>query len=100
MPFDATGFQQTTAATLRAAARHIEKHGWCQGEMFSDAGASCAVGAIFSVTGLVGLPLCCKALEAVSEHIGCDKLSEWNDAPGRTAAEVIAALRAAADSLS
>lgn len=109
----------TTKEILLAAAEYIEKHGWQQYQYggryrhgyFLDGqyrhehfaatgdGPACLAGAIGSVTGkppnLDG-----DVLRAVDTVIGGRFIvSHWNDAPGRTKEEVIAALRAAAETV-
>lgn len=111
------------AADLRAAADVLERDGWTQ-EVFhalADEGriCHCAEGAIQFVVGRhvalrpdvfsdsganwvvhygVNAELRYEAAEsALCDYIDSDAIPRWNDAPGRTAAEVIAALRAAAD---
>lgn len=88
----------TARDVLLAAAVRIEVRGHCQGASERD-GRCCVVGAFDRATG-----------DAALHRKACDKLSgyldlpgpsmpavvAWNDAPGRTAAEVIAALRGAA----
>ena len=113
------------AADLRAAADVLERDGWTQGEYHRLVGnviCHCAEGAVaLSSGGHDGLHLAPlnstgvdyslsypgeegderrqaaeQALEDFLE-IGRGSIPIWNDKPGRTAAEVIAALRAAAD---
>jgi hypothetical protein len=93
---------------LQRAADHIETVGWTQRQAFDrsddrplDACPACALGA---------LDLACFApnyregsLEAYREGVqllrdatGAIAIPEWNDAPGRTKEEVVAAFRKAA----
>jgi len=82
------------AADLRAAADVLERDGWTQ-EQFTDAlGCHCAEGAFMYATPSVERWTAASA--ALRSYLGAVVIT-WNDAPGRTAAEVIAALRAAAD---
>jgi len=98
----------TIAEVLTRAADLIEPEGaWLQGEMAEDADGFevsageptavcwCIAGAIRRVSsanpGLYGL-----ARNLLLDHIG-ESLVTWNDAPERTQAEVVAALRAAAE---
>ena len=84
------------AADLRAAADVLERDGWTQGRFYDrSTHARCAVGAIHYVVNHKGVRAV-QAREAFADHVG-EMGSSWNDAVGRTAAEVIAALRAAAD---
>ena len=83
---------KTVADVLRHAALLIEERGWCQVDFERDDGAHCMVGAIIAVTRYDGLGV--EAHRFMMSHgygIG------FNDASGRTASEVTAALRAAAD---
>ena len=103
------------AADLRAAADVLERDGWTQGlyhrrRWFRR--LHCPSGALLRViqpNAQDGTSLTSsnkerwyEAVWAVQDHLfaapGPGKtLERWNDTPGRTAAEVIAALRAAAD---
>lgn len=100
------------AADLRAAANVLERDGWKQDDIGSCSGPKCLAGAVnFVVTG--GLSVddlgddedtevefrADDAMRAVAGLVSENYifLTRWNDAPGRTATEVIATLRAAAD---
>lgn len=107
------------AADLRAAADVLERDGWTQGRYHDDDGCHCALGAIAVAIRGSSRPnpdrwkpwaenairlRAGAALVAHSVGIPPDAyhhprldVSDWNDEYGRTAAEVIAALRAAAD---
>lgn len=81
----------TTVEVLKAARGRIEK-GWCQGigRIVNDNGiaiAWCAVGATAQGQEDLGADADLY-LECV---IGTHAITSWNDAPGRTQAEVIAA---------
>lgn len=82
----------TPAKALRDAADYLEKNGWCQGRNETKDGRVCLVEALARVadpkTHLA-------AYDFLSTRYGGVALSRWNDAPGRTQAEVIAALREA-----
>lgn len=80
------------AADLRAAADVLRRDGWTQGGLSAD-GRHCAIEALFRATAGVGRALV--AHDALRSQVG--KVATWNDTPGRTADEVIAALEAAAD---
>lgn len=104
------------AADLRAAAEVLKRDGWTQGAYHSDDGCHCALGAIARVISArsdrpnpdrwkpwadSSVRLRLDAL-ALANHLGDPvfprlAVTDWNDAPGRTADEVIAALEAAAD---
>lgn len=90
----------TIPEILRAAAERIRTGGWCQGRLGDCDGPVCALGAIKVAMG--GHPLGAlgdtgrAALKAVNETVGADSLVLWNDAPGRTAEQVIEAFEATA----
>ena len=82
-----------TSEVLNTAADIIEKQGWWQDGR--DAVGVCASNAIARASEIGYHP----AHERFIDHIGGVKLQDifdWNDAPGRTAAEVVETLRAAA----
>lgn len=100
----------TTAEVLEAAADRIAKPGaWTQGTFardtsgdrcaFNDPNASCfcAAGAIYRSASsfFIADPLIDR-LGAWARKRGFRHLAAWNDAPGRTQAEVVEALRSAA----
>ncbi len=100
MPLDSTTFAPTTLVEdLRAAREYIATHGWCQ-KVSREGGRVCAVGGIFAVLG--GL-MCtddvhsvrrCAAFDVLQETLARSgvpgPLSFWNDAPERTAEDVLA----------
>lgn len=101
-----------TAADLRAAADVLEWDGWTQEEYVGPNGCRCIVGAVTKVLGgddgEMSVPVANKerlfaARRLVATQIGDARTDywfdviDWNDEPGRTADEVIVALRAAAD---
>lgn len=90
---------KTTADVLRHAARIIEERGHAKGALEDDEGGVCALGAILVASsgssndwGPNGREASC----ALSNTVGYS-IAGWNNRPERTASEVIAALRAAAD---
>lgn len=104
--------EKTVAEVLEAAASLIEPEGaWTQGAYYRDANGReiyadrreaacfCALGAIriagdYDASGLPDLNPAAQVLEGVLDTgVG---IHEWNDAPGRTQAEVVAKLREAA----
>ncbi|MEU1394841.1 hypothetical protein ABZ403_02045 [Micromonospora zamorensis] len=106
----------TPADLLRMAALYLRRHGWTQGDYYAvvfDAltPRACVSGAIgMSTYGMATcIPFTANRTERRDYHAAsraladflCLKTStelfEWNDRPGRTAAEVIHALNAAAD---
>jgi hypothetical protein len=107
----------TPATTLRAAAMYLDQHGWCQGGYYEQTGrgimpAACTVGAI-------GMVCYGSQVDAPAQHFDhpgwgdfetavadIDRylivehdldVYSFNDAKGRTAEQVTAALRQAAD---
>lgn len=105
----------STATVLRGAADVIRRNGWHQ-DSYYDSGYPdlpknecpvCARGAInIAANGLPDLTsdVTDAADDAMHQYLGIDgqfphSLADWNDAPERTADEVIAALEAAADRL-
>lgn len=60
-----------------------------------DAVCFCAAGATQRVT--VDRPVAANPLAYLERVIGNSNIAEWNDAPNRTQAEVVAALRAASE---
>lgn len=87
------------AADLRAAADVLERDGWTQGEYEQPDGCKCISGALRSVCGGIDTTDTDRYLSAwyaLRPVIGRGAIN-WNDEPGRTADEVIAALRTAAD---
>lgn len=80
---------------LFAAASRLEAGGWCLGPGIGYGqaeGPTCALGAIVFVGG----PRFGVARDALKAHLGIHGVTVWNDSPGRTAKEVIGALRSAA----
>jgi len=105
-----TGAAKTVADILTAAADLIEPEGrWTTGAFArtvkgrvigsSEAPATCwcAVGAVYRSAYPHGSYRVYRALELLSDTVGCYHIGGWNDAPERTQAEVVAALRAAAE---
>ena len=97
-------------ATLRDAAALLEARGWCRGELFRANGETCLAGAILRVADRDLPPAMaanaanamaqCRAILRRRLGLAPDirvSLSEWNDAPERTMADVVALLRDAAE---
>ena len=84
----------STAETLLEAAGMIRARGWCQGEFFDADGRVCAMGAIHRAAGWHEA-LIVAAERHLRSVVGRD-VPGWNDAGGRKADEVIAALEKAA----
>jgi hypothetical protein len=89
----------TARTVLLNAAELIRTRGWCQDRAVTPDGRLCLIGALVvansrvSVAAMIGssYPLAHEALN----RLRCAVLQSpgrWNDAPGRTAAEVIALL--------
>lgn len=87
---------KTTADVLRHAALLIEERGWAQGDYEVD-GRLCLLGSLNVATDGHSWSTAMLANEACFFMIRGGIGAEWNDEPGRTAAEVTAALRTAAD---
>lgn len=93
----------TPVEVLRKAKALIEERGWTQGEYVSRDGAHCARGACYVASGSHVLPMypvghiddsANDAQYALASAIGKELLhsvSDWNDEPGRTKKEVLAA---------
>lgn len=112
------GTVMRTSETLMAAARAIEERGWAQGVTDENpdpwginGGPVCIEGAIMAATGERWHARVneCPAYDAVAQFLGeprsyysngvdpfFARLYAWNDTPGRTKAEVIEVLKAAA----
>lgn len=101
----------TPAEVLRRAAEVLGERGWTQRVEIDEVGQCCAQGAIrLAVTGGIDrspdgvdeTELWSEAENALWDHIEdageiVDGVAEWNDTHGRTAAEVKAAMLAAAE---
>jgi hypothetical protein len=87
----------TPSEILLKAAEHLERHGWRQGDYGTLNEPCCAHGAMFAVTDFhADESARIEAKRMFSRFINAPSI-DWNDAPGRTANEVIAALRGAAN---
>jgi hypothetical protein len=114
----------TPARTLRDAALYLIRHGWIQGDGYGDTPVptptppACVLGAIEAVTwgyassaalnvydewdALAGRVAWLPAIQVLEDYLitkstSYTGIADWNDTPGRTSAEVVAALRAAAE---
>lgn len=83
---------QAVAADLRAAATTLRRDGWTQLRLTGPDGSRDVLSAIAVSSRRGGL----LALLAFRDHIGGGSIAEWNDIEGRTAADVVGALEAAA----
>ena len=80
--------------TLMRAADIVDVR-WCQDSYGVPGGPRCAAGALLEVTGGFPGSVWVSARDRLSRIVG-NPISRWNDTKGRTAAEVSAAMRAAA----
>lgn len=93
--------QLITSEVLNKAADALQADGWWNPQVPAadlKATATCAANVIWYATGQDGVAAQ-PAQEALLRHIGGRRLEDifdWNDAPDRSAAEVIETLRAAA----
>lgn len=92
----------TVSDVLLAAADVLYRDGWTQGKAHGRDGSHCVAGAIQIAAGL-GLNAIAltdgymAAFRAFSDVVPGMWVAEWNDVPGRTADEVIHALKDAAE---
>jgi hypothetical protein len=97
-----------SATLLRDAARQIETRGWQQDSIRGADGRVCMVGGIYAALGVdlseefVSLSpaqrdLAAEVQHAIELHLGVDFAPDWNDAEGRTQAEVVKELLTVAD---
>ena len=95
----------STAGVLNATADLILRDGWCQNQYRDVNGGRCLTRALADALDLPlngphlwwNSPLYRDAVEALRRVTGRHMLSGFNDDSGRTQAEVVAALRAAAE---
>ncbi len=80
------------------ARNKIAEHGWCQGKTKNEVGCYCIVGSII-YAGLEINPKITSVIHETDFVLQVNKIDErtyslakWNDEPGRTKEEVIAAL--------
>jgi hypothetical protein len=85
---------------LLDAAALIDKVGWCQGTAVNHQGQLCAAGAMYYSNKVVYLHGDLSVYNEARNHfldtIKDHNVPTWNDAPGRTQEEVVAAMRKAA----
>lgn len=88
-----------TTEILRGAKDYIIDHGWIQGTMKSGEDQVCSLGAVYVYRGSrADIPTTqfFRAIDIISALAGGTNgdgywtLTKWNDAPGRTEAEVLA----------
>jgi hypothetical protein len=93
----------TPRDALLEAARVLMEDRWCQGELHSPDGEHCVAGALGQAhyrlrSSFGALDTACTRMRVVirSEY-GTASFPRWNDAPERTAEDVILALKRAAE---
>lgn len=84
---------------LLDAADYLEEHGHCKDRWSNQQGAKCLLGAIHAGAGSAGYQGARDRVIAYLGFRGVGEAVDWNNAPERTADEVIAALRGAALSI-
>ena len=83
-----------TKEVRERAAQLIEECGWSQGCYVSDAGGYCISGALGRASNADRLSgLGTPAYREIERELDVHLLDHWNDEPGRTVEEVLAALR-------
>lgn len=88
MPFDASPQTNTVADVLRRARALIDSpEKWCKGAMRTEDGRRCIFGAIDDAAGRLAID----ESHLFSRATGIRNIAEWNNAPERTHAEVLAA---------
>lgn len=106
--------RQQVVSDLRAIANLIEKNGWTRGEFYTEVEGLeppdcpvCSMGAIYTVAEghpaggsgeWAAVQRVVQAKIAMDKYVSGNVIS-WNDAPGRTAEEVISAFRDCADAI-
>lgn len=85
--------KQELREDAQRAADYLKDAGWCQGVSTRPGGARCAAAVANQVTtgySYYGDERASRLKEAFRRRIKYDSIGQWNDAPGRTAEEVIA----------
>ena len=89
-----TALELSTVLELRReAAELIERLGWVQGNWVSRRGEVCLEEALNRVCRYQPLDLVGALKDGLGRELDSWDLTQWNDAEGRTQAEVLAALR-------
>lgn len=94
------GARTKTEAIARAldAAADLLERGWCQGEYRDrEHERYCLNGALMMSANLANYGEYSDMLYAVASYLGIASTIKWNDAPGRTQSEVVAAVRKTAE---
>ncbi len=82
--------ESETVRVLRAARERIER-GWCQGTGLDERGNVCALAALGGQFRDGQTMFADRAMRLLRDAIGGRCVPEWNDAPGRTKSDVLAA---------
>ncbi len=98
MAFDAAITEKSADLIVLERARdHILQHGWLQGSLGSDGGPVCIMGALCAADGWAKGDIIAQErvrrttlLGFEARYMDAHKAVAWNDAPGRTQAEVLA----------
>lgn len=85
----------SAATVLREAADLIDANEWGQSSVTDTPGAYCPMIALNQINRRTNY----EPYEALRRYLGIRNIVAWNDKPGRTKAEVLAAMRGAADAL-
>jgi len=80
----------TTREIRALAARLIERDGWCTETFAEKDGSRCIAGAILAASA--DRTEYSQTAEEIERELGCGTLMQWNEAPGRTVEDVLAAL--------
>lgn len=75
----------------------IERVGWVQGALRDSTGRVCLVGALYAACSFAANDPYRAAYNRLMKFSGSGNLAAWNDAPGRTKAEVLELLAEAAE---
>lgn len=87
----------TASEILRQGKANIIARGWCQGDelaIHGPSGGPCCAATALSTSGWGDWQQVDDALEFIKDAVGVDRrvdIATWNDAPGRTVEEVLAA---------
>lgn len=84
-----------TTQVLLEAADLIEQRGWCQNSAQGPGGSICAAQAL-ALAAAYDFAFAAQVGRKLLHTVGFRTVPKWNDAPGRTQDEVVAALRQAA----
>lgn len=85
-----------TSEAAYKVAEYIAEHGHCKGQEWDPEGRACAVAAMARVLPPRGedyLAIYRELRAAMHAHLGIDYIPTWNDAPERSAEDVILAFK-------